>query len=68
MAVLKNDVAGGRSLDAELVLLLAQRQTRSSLGHDEGTDALVLLGLVGGGKNNKSLGLPTVGDPGLGAI
>ena len=68
MAVLKNDVARGRSLDAEFVLLLAQRQTSSSLGHNEGTDALVLLGLVGGGKNNESLGLPTVGDPRLGTV
>lgn len=39
-AVFENEVGGGGSPDAQLVLLLAQREARARHGHQEGADAL----------------------------
>ena len=44
---------------------------RQSLGrhrHQEGADALVLLGAIGGGEHDGRIGFVAVGDPRLGAV
>mmetsp|Transcript_16049 Transcript_16049/g.53940 ORF Transcript_16049/g.53940 Transcript_16049/m.53940 type:complete len:264 (+) Transcript_16049:271-1062(+) len=61
-----DQVGRGGPADAQLVFLGAQTEPGGVSGDQEGTDALVLLGLVRGGEYDGGGGLVRVGDPRLG--
>ena len=68
LAILKHDFAGVGAAHAELVELLAGRETRKRLLDDEGGDAAGAGGAVGLGIDHERVGDRPVGDPHLRAV
>ena len=72
-AILEDQVAGGRTADTHLLLVLALREAGIGALDDEGRDllhgtALLVGGLAGNSDDNEDVGNVTVGDEALGAV
>ena len=67
-AVLEDQVAGGRTADTHLLLLLTNGEAGEGALHDEGGDAVVAGLGVGHGEDDHGAGHSAVGDEALGAV